>query len=112
MGYRSRLRRAADKRLAEHLGYRENELGELSSTVTKADARRRFLAKHAQFQWENALIESMTEKIKQEIDEEIFDEIRRCVIEDPRYYEAVGAFKERFSALQRPTVWDHVMASP
>jgi hypothetical protein len=43
MGKRAREIRTAVKGFANKLGYQEDELGELKVTLTKAEARRRFL---------------------------------------------------------------------
>jgi hypothetical protein len=43
VGKKARELRSAVKTFARSLGYRETELGELKATVSKAEARRRFL---------------------------------------------------------------------
>jgi predicted nucleic acid-binding Zn-ribbon protein len=61
-------------------GFRENEFGELVKVMSKADARRKLLARErGRIEWEIAIISSMSEGIKREIDEEVFAEIERAI---------------------------------
>jgi hypothetical protein len=68
MGQRHRRYRAQVKDLARRLNYRENEFGELVHKMTKAEARRIFVAREMAVRaMEQELIDSCIKKAKDEI---------------------------------------------
>jgi hypothetical protein len=83
MGKKGREDRKAVKRIARSLGYKETELGELKVTVSKAEARRRWLEREARHNrrrlWEMELIAVISEDAINEIH----------AIEDARVFSAI-----------------------
>ncbi len=84
MGNRHRQIRMAEKAKLRQLGWRENEFGELSRCMTKADARRNLINRAlARFEFERYVVETMSLAARNDIyaieDASFFADMKRTV---------------------------------
>jgi hypothetical protein len=79
MGRRHRIYRAQVKKALQHEGWSENEFGELTKRMSKADARRQLLRRAYSWDVINAAIKKAHDEICAEEDARVLTEIDEII---------------------------------